>query len=60
MSKQNIVVIHHRTNGHGDYEKCPVIERTIKAWYSDGRCIDVCGDVWEVRSGADNKWHTVS
>ena len=53
------LVVHHRTDGHGNYEKCPVVERGIAAVYGDGRVRDHVGDVWWVRRGNDNAFHTI-
>ena len=57
----NKLIVHHRTDGHGNYEKCPDQERTVAHWYEWGvKCQDDVGDVWFVRLGNDGKYHTVA
>jgi hypothetical protein len=55
----NKLIVHHKTDGHGEFIKCPPQERRIVQRYDDGRVKDHVGDVWFVRMGKDNAYHTV-
>lgn len=49
----------HATDGMGEYRKCKQIERTIKYEYMDGRVVDDCGDVWDIKPFTSNSFQTV-
>ena len=53
------IVVQHRTDGNGNYERCKVVTRTVAKVYSSGKVLDSQGDVWTVRRGMDNRLYTV-
>ena len=45
-TKQPMLIVHHKTDGNGNYVKCKPVARRIVRWYRDGKVQDHCGEVW--------------